>query len=332
MASSPGTGALDRARAKAYVRLLPILLASYVIAYVDRINVGFAKLTMQPDLAASGVLRGGIRLRHGDILRRLPGAGDPRHAAGRAVECPEVDQPDHDLLGDRGGADGVRPLSRAGGNVVGGAGRCVGWPISSSRWPIPIWAGWPGSHAKSLHALRAPGSPFVLQFFSVRFLLGLAEAGFYPGVIVYLTHWFPEPRPHQDAGVVLHRHAAGGDHRPADLGTDHDDRRSTATRRFWGMVGWQWVFIFWGIPAVILGILVLVYLDRPALAGALADRRRTNRARGNPGPRETRAETARRAHDHPPGPGQPQGAGSGGSLLLRGHGKLRRRILHGVDS
>ena len=54
MASSPGTGALDRARAKAYVRLLPILLASYVIAYVDRVNVGFAKLTMQPDLEPLG--------------------------------------------------------------------------------------------------------------------------------------------------------------------------------------------------------------------------------------------------------------------------------------
>ena len=54
MASSPGTGALDRARAKAYVRLLPILLASYIIAYVDRVNVGFAKLTMQPDLEPLG--------------------------------------------------------------------------------------------------------------------------------------------------------------------------------------------------------------------------------------------------------------------------------------
>ena len=58
MASSPGTGALDRARAKAYVRLLPILLASYVIAYVDRINIGFAKLTMQPDLAPLGFSEG----------------------------------------------------------------------------------------------------------------------------------------------------------------------------------------------------------------------------------------------------------------------------------
>src|SRR5271169_2298349 len=54
MASSPGTTPLDRARAKAYVRLLPLLLISYVIAYVDRINIGFAKLTMQPDLEPLG--------------------------------------------------------------------------------------------------------------------------------------------------------------------------------------------------------------------------------------------------------------------------------------
>ena len=80
MASSPGTSALDRARAKAYLRLLPILFVSYVIAYVDRVNVGFAKLKMQHDLAPLGFSEVGVRLRHGDLLRRLPGPGDPRHA------------------------------------------------------------------------------------------------------------------------------------------------------------------------------------------------------------------------------------------------------------
>src|SRR5262245_40543933 len=51
-------GALDRARAKAYVRLLPLLFLSYVIAYVDRVNVGFAKLQMQDDLAPLGFTEG----------------------------------------------------------------------------------------------------------------------------------------------------------------------------------------------------------------------------------------------------------------------------------
>src|SRR5262249_34572699 len=45
--------------------------------------------------------------------------------------------------------------------------------------------------ASSIQSLRGPVSPFVAQFFGIRFLLGLAEAGFFPGVIVYLTHWFP---------------------------------------------------------------------------------------------------------------------------------------------
>src|SRR5271166_2596927 len=55
MSTSPATAAaLDRARAKAYVRLLPILFLSYVVAYVDRVNVGFAKLEMQGDLASLG--------------------------------------------------------------------------------------------------------------------------------------------------------------------------------------------------------------------------------------------------------------------------------------
>ena len=52
--------------------------------------------------------------------------------------------------------------------------------------------GWLSQQSESIVAwLKEPGRPFVLQFFSVRFLLGLAEAGFFPGVIVYLTHWFP---------------------------------------------------------------------------------------------------------------------------------------------
>src|ERR1700721_1537122 len=55
MATPPSTAAaLDRARAKAYIRLLPILFLSYVIAYVDRVNIGFAKLEMQGDLAPLG--------------------------------------------------------------------------------------------------------------------------------------------------------------------------------------------------------------------------------------------------------------------------------------
>ena len=97
----------------------------------------------------------------------------------------------------------------------------------------------------------------------MRFLLGLAEAGFYPGVIVYLTHWFPgRDRTKTLAWFFI------GTPLAAIIGPPISGRIMTIGTNgnppLLGMVGWQWVFIFWGIPAVILGILVLVYLDRPA--------------------------------------------------------------------
>ncbi len=123
-------------------------------------------------------------------------------------------------------------------------------------------------------SLRAPGSPFVLQFFSVRFLLGLAEAGFYPGVIVYLTHWFPQrDRTKTLAWFFIGTPLAAIVGPPISARIMRIGMHGNAT--LLGMVGWQWVFIFWGIPAVILGILVLFYLtDRPAQAKWLTDEER----------------------------------------------------------
>ena len=126
--------ALDRAVSKAYRRLLPLLFLCYIIAYVDRNNVSIAFDTMKQDLNHSWsaahpgetVLdkagqpfpapraleqrRAGHRVR--DLLPRLLPAGDPRHTFGRAVEREQVDQPDHDLVGDHGGAHLVRPHAR----------------------------------------------------------------------------------------------------------------------------------------------------------------------------------------------------------------------------
>ena len=151
----------------------------------------------------------------------------------------------------------------------------MGWPVCSSRWPIPIWAGCRSKSQEITGALRASGSPFVLQFFSVRFLLGLAEAGFYPGVIVYLTHWFPS----RDRTKTLAWFFIGTP-LAAIIGPPISGPIMTIGTKgnppFLGMVGWQWVFIFWGIPAVILGILVLVFLtDRPSQARWLTDEERT---------------------------------------------------------
>ena len=74
-------------------------------------------------------------------------------------------------------------------------------PPCLTRWHGPQ-PGWISSQARNLaDELRSPGAVYVFQFWGVRFLLGLAEAGFYPGVIVYLTHWFPKPRSCPGAGA-----------------------------------------------------------------------------------------------------------------------------------
>jgi MFS transporter, ACS family, tartrate transporter len=133
------TAALDRARTKAYWRLLPLCFICYVIAYVDRSNVAIAKLTMTRDLPGfdNAVIGYGAGMFFwGYFLLEIPGT----------------------LLVEK-------------------------W--SARKWITRIMISW-----GIIAALTAwVTTPF--QFYVVRFLLGLAEAGFYPGVIVYLTHWFP---------------------------------------------------------------------------------------------------------------------------------------------
>ena len=139
MSTSPTT-ALDRARGKAYIRLLPLLFLSYAIAYVDRINVSLAKLKMSKDLpgfnkeAVIGFGAGVFFI--GYFLLEIPGT----------------------LIVEK-------------------------W--SARKWISRIMISW-GIVAALTAFVKTP-----LQFYGVRFLLGLAEAGFFPGVIVYLTHWFP---------------------------------------------------------------------------------------------------------------------------------------------
>jgi MFS transporter, ACS family, tartrate transporter len=274
MASSPGTGALDRARAKAYVRLLPILLASYVIAYVDRINIGFAKLTMQPDLAPLGFSEGAFGFGMGIffvgyLVLEIPGTllverWSARKWISRIMISWGIVAALTGFVHYR--VPGVTGLARL---AVGGLANLFE-PLASSN------LGWLAEKSREIaDALRAPGSPFVLQFFSVRFLLGLAEAGFYPGVIVYLTHWFPS----RDRTKTLAWFFIGTP-LAAIIGPPISERIMTigmkGNPQLLGMVGWQWVFIFWGIPAVILGILVLVFLtDRPSQARWLTDEERT---------------------------------------------------------
>lgn len=191
----------------------------YIIAYVDRTNVAFAKLTMSKDLplfdsAVFGFGAGIFFL--GYFLLEIPGS----------------------LIVER-------------------------W--SARKWICRIMVTW---------GIMAAATAFVttpIQFYIVRFLLGVAEAGFFPGVIVYLTHWFVSKDRARAISYFLIASPIAMIIGPPisalfiDIGRTHLVDGVTVTNPLvLGLKGWQWIYIFWGIPAVIAGIVVLFCLtDRP---------------------------------------------------------------------
>ncbi len=219
MATDPTASALDRARSKAYWRLLPLLFLCYVIAYVDRANVSIAKLTMTRDLpgfdnAVIGLGAGMFFL--GYFLLEIPGT----------------------LIVER-------------------------W--SARKWISRIMISW-GIMAALTALVKTPN-----QFYGVRFCLGLAEAGFFPGIIVYLTHWFPSRDRAKALAYFLVATPFAQVVSPKisnallKIGTDEVVNGVTVHHaEFFGLEGWQCVYIFWGIPAVVLGVVVLFAMtDRP---------------------------------------------------------------------
>jgi D-galactonate transporter len=128
------------------------------------------------------------------------------------------------------------------------------------RWIARIMISW-GLITSAMMFIRGAGDFYVL-----RVLLGFAEAGFFPGIILYLTYWFPARR---RARVVAWFMAA------SPLTGVFGNPISGAIMQWMdslaGLHGWQWVFLLEGMPAVLLGIVVLLYLtDRPELARWLA--------------------------------------------------------------
>ncbi len=207
--------ALDRARAKAYMRLLPLLFLSYVIAYVDRVNVSLATIEMSRDLPAfnNAVVGFGAGVFFiGYFILEIPGT----------------------LIVEK-------------------------W--DARKWICRIMVSW-GLVAALTAFVKTP-----VQFYAVRFLLGLAEAGFFPGVIVYLTHWFPARDRAQAlswffiATPVAQFISPKLSYFLLRVGTTETFGNVTVHHpQLLGMHGWQWMYIAWGIPAVLLGILVLFYL------------------------------------------------------------------------
>jgi len=229
-AASVDAAALDRARRKAYRRLLPLVFISYVIAFVDRSNVAIAKLTMSRDLpgfdnAVIGFGAGVFFL--GYFLLEIPGT----------------------LIVER-------------------------W--SARKWIARIMITW-GITAAATALVKTP-----FQFYLVRFLLGLAEAGFYPGVIVYLTHWFASRDRARALAYFFVATPVAQIVSPKisnallKIGTDEVVNGALVHHPLLlGLKGWQWVYIAWGIPAVVLGVIVLFALtDRPREARWLTEQER----------------------------------------------------------
>ena len=136
---------------------------------------------------------------------------------------------------------------------------------SARKWICRIMITW---------GIMAAATAFVttpIQFYIVRFLLGVAEAGFFPGVIVYLTHWFASRDRARAISYFLVASPLAMIIGPAisglfiDIGRTHVvDGEVVTNSLLLGLKGWQWIYIFWGIPAILAGVVVLFYLtDRP---------------------------------------------------------------------
>jgi ACS family tartrate transporter-like MFS transporter len=212
----------NRVFAKCAWRLVPLVLLIYLINYLDRVNVGFAGLTMKRDLGFSDEIFGF-------------GAG-VLFLGYSALQVP---------------ANAV--LQRFG----------------THRWLAAIMFVW---------GLLSAATAFVttpLEFHVLRFALGAAEAGFYPGILLYLTRWFPQSYLARCVGIFMtgtpFAFVLGG---PVSSFVLEMDGMA-------GLHGWQWLFIVEGLPASLLAFAVHRLLpDEPAAAPWLtADEKRLIAAR-----------------------------------------------------
>jgi sugar phosphate permease len=196
-------GAVDGRKlyAKISWRLIPYMFLLYIVAYLDRVNVGFAAMDMQRDMHFSNTVYG-------------TGAGI--FFLGSAL----FDLPSNLIM------------LRVGPRV----------------WIARIMISW-GVISACMMFMHSKESFYVL-----RFLLGVSEAGFFPGMILYLTYWFPtHERARAVARFMTATSLAGVVGGPLSSYLLRMDGRA-------GLAGWQWLFLSEGIPTILLGISVLFLL------------------------------------------------------------------------
>ena len=193
----------ERLYARVTWRLIPFLFLCYVAAYLDRVNVGFAKLQMLTDLRFSETVYGlgaGIFF-IGYFLFEVP-SNIILHRVGARVWIARV---------------------------------MITWAIISG-------------------AMAFVTTPF--WFYTLRFLLGVAEAGLFPGVILYLTYWYPAERRGRMIALFMTGIPVSG-----VLGGPLSGWIMQALAGTAGYAGWQWLFVIEALPSVVMGIAVLLYLD-----------------------------------------------------------------------
>lgn len=238
MHDGSGTTHEDAVYRKIARRIVPFLFICYVVNFIDRVNIGFAKLQFLHDLKLNdevfGIAAGMFFI--GYVVFELPSS----------------------LL-----------LARIG--------------VRKSLLRIMVLWG--------LVTILLMFVRNATMLYLLRFLLGAAEAGFFPGIILYLTYWFPDSRRGRITSLFIMAVPLAG-----VIGGPMSGWIMASADHALGLRGWQWLFLTEGLPAIVLGILAMVYLDdRPTSAHWLtpdektlvssaleADRKRRNAHRPAP--------------------------------------------------
>ena len=184
-------------------RLIPFLFLCYLLSYLDRINVAFAKLQMLKDLGLSEAVYGlgaGVFF-IGYLLFEVPS-------------------------------------------------NLVLLRVGARRWIARIMVTW-GLISAGMMFVRTPTS-----FYVMRFLLGVAEAGFFPAIVLYLTYWFPASRRGKVTELFLTGVPMSG-----FIGGPLSGWLLAHMGGVSNLSGWQWLFVIEGIPTALLGLIAFFYLD-----------------------------------------------------------------------
>lgn len=199
---------------KITLRLVPLLFLSYLLAFLDRINVGYAKLQMSVDLGFSEAVYG---------------------------------------LGA-----GIFFITY------------VMFEVPSNLWLERVGVRVTMLRIMVLWGLVSASTMFVTtaeQFYIVRLLLGICEAGFFPGIILYLTYWFPSTRRGKVTGQFMFAIPVAG-----IIGGPISGWIMSSMDGLHGLEGWQWMFLLEGLPTVLLGVVCYFLLaNRPSEASWLSE-------------------------------------------------------------